>query len=125
MEDRRFILRDSLTCWLYSAPKVFCVPKAWAVRTVEMTSSARLPPSAKCFKERLMIFKNKEECIKVGRTCYSPHVGGCEFVRDGTRDGDTRKNRRHGKSQTPRTGVGKCITTSEGSQMVGHKCHFL
>ena len=63
--------------------------------------------------------------MKIGRTCYAPHGGGSELAHDSTCDGDTRKNGCHGKGQTPRTGVGKHITTNEASQKVGHKCHFL
>jgi len=56
-----------------------------------MTSSARLPPFAMCFKDSLIIL-NEEEGIKIGRTYYSPHGGGYDLVHDGTREGDTRKN---------------------------------
>jgi hypothetical protein len=59
---------------------------------------------------------HEEEGIEVERACYSPHGGGYELTHEGTHDGDTWKNGRHGKSQTPRTGIGKRVTTSEGSQ---------
>src|SRR6267154_2085129 len=53
----------------YSPDKIFCVPKACAVRIVDMTSSARLPASATCFKDNLVSKKRSEFQAKLDSKC--------------------------------------------------------
>lgn len=49
-------------CSSYKREMIFCVPKAWAVRTVDITSSANVPPSATLF--RLSLEGGKITCLR-------------------------------------------------------------
>ena len=75
----------------YSPDKIFCVPKACAVRIVDMTSSARLPPSAICFKDNLV--PNGDQSFKSSLIhSNSLRVFGSKFVHDAACDTDAGKD---------------------------------
>lgn len=117
----RSTVRAPATNLLYSPSNIDCVPKAWAVRIVEITSSARLPPSAVCFKASLKYFI----WINVWYVeLYAPHIWRNKSVHQGTHYANTREDRWHRQCQTPRANISYYKTSAKRGDEGDDKSHF-